>query len=64
MGFLLFLIQPVIKMKWLKELFVSKRTQYWKGRSDGWFACEDMVISRIKQHYPDIADKLIKDLVQ
>jgi len=50
-------------MKWLKELFTSKRTYYWKGRADGWFACEDMVISRIKQHYPNIADKLIEDLV-
>ena len=50
-------------MKWLKELFVSKRTHYWKGRDEGWFACEYMVIERIKRYYPEKADKLIEDLV-
>ena len=51
-------------MNWLKELFVPKRIHYDKGIIDGWFACEDIIIFRIKKYYPDIADKLIRDLVQ
>lgn len=37
---------------------------YWKGRHAGWFACENMVINRIKEHYPEKQDTLFEDLLQ
>lgn len=43
----------------------GRTTAYWKGRGEGWFACENMVLERIKQRYPqEQADKLIEELLQ
>lgn len=50
-----------------KKLFCKKETvleAYWRGRGEGWFACENMIVTRIKKYHPDIQDKLIQDLVQ
>lgn len=51
----------------IKKLFCKKETvleAYWRGRGEGWFACENMIVTRIKKYHPDIQDKLIQDLVQ
>ena len=43
----------------------GRTTAYWKGRGEGWAACENMVLERIKQRYPqEQADKLIEELLQ
>jgi hypothetical protein len=50
-------------MNWFKRLFTTKQDYYWKGRGDGWFALENMVIERIKLYYPDKAQELIDTLL-
>lgn len=37
---------------------------YWKGRSEGWFACENMVFGRIKKYYPEIYDEMVINILQ
>lgn len=37
---------------------------YWDGRLDGWLACENMVMARIKEKYPDKVDELFRELLQ
>lgn len=42
----------------------DRTAAYWKGRGEGWFACENMVLERIKKHYPqEQAEKLIEELL-
>lgn len=43
----------------------GRTVAYWKGRGEGWAACENMVLERIKQRYPqEQAEKLIEELLQ
>ena len=37
---------------------------YWKGRLDGWRACEDMAIARIERYYPKSAEEMSENIFQ
>lgn len=50
-------------ISWIKTLFTSKQDYYWKGRSEGWLACENLFISRIKEKYPEKEDQMLLDLL-
>lgn len=55
----------IIFLLLFKLKYVEKDSnEYWRGRSEGWFACENMVFSRIERHYPDTKEQLISDLLQ
>jgi hypothetical protein len=41
----------------------TEEKSYWKGRLDGWCACENMVIKRIRECGYDL-DKLYPDILQ
>jgi len=37
--------------------------QYWKGRGDGWRACENMAMKRAKEHGYDM-DTFLSEILQ
>ena len=45
------------------QLAASHRS-YWKGRMEGWQACEGMVLDRAKEHASYDERNVWKDLVQ
>ena len=51
-----------------KETFtrseILDQKAYWKGRGEGWLACENMVIARIKENYPDKYEEMLENLLQ
>ena len=51
-----------------KEIFtrseILDQKAYWKGRGEGWQACEDMVIARIEKNYPDKYKEMLENLLQ
>ena len=42
----------------------KKNSNYWKARYNGFDACQSMVMSRIKQYYPEKEDELYENLLQ
>lgn len=46
-----------------KNIFVSSEISYYKGRMAGWFACEKLVLGRIKKFYPEIEEELKNNLL-
>lgn len=42
----------------------SAKSFYWKGRLEGWKACEDMVMGRVKKSSKYNYDEIWKDLIQ
>jgi len=50
---------------WIYTLKTKERIKVrWEGRADGWRGCENMVIERIAQKYPEMKEQLLRDLLQ
>ena len=42
----------------------SHSDSYWRGRMEGWNACEEMVIERISDSYPGNKDEMYEEIIQ
>jgi len=60
---LLLTIIAVLIIAFIFIIATNKRSSYWKGRSDGWGACENMVIERARKHGYD-TDELLSNILQ